>query len=87
MIIDSRQNPNKYVLFDSAFPENNWAQPPISHYNIQFGETIRGELMDIFFQMSNAENYYAAISDDLALIQELEAWDLASDIDLNLLDL
>jgi len=78
MTIDSRQNPNKAIFFDSAFPENQWTQPPISQYNIQFGETIQGEFMNTYFEM---------IPDETILIQELEAWDLASDTDINNLGL
>ena len=87
MTIDSRQNPNKAIFFDSAFPENHWAQPPISQYNIQFGETIQGELMNTYFQISNTQNNYEMIPEEITFIQELEAWDLASDTDINNLGL
>jgi hypothetical protein len=88
ILIDSRENTNGRYLIDSASPEDHWGQPPISRYNIELGiPVLRGDLMLDFYKNWMPDDNFASPTTEISFFEELDAWELASDIDMNEMNL
>lgn len=88
MDINSREKNDTQLLIDSSFPTNNWGQPSISNYSFRSDSAFCGDLMKLWNQeyvhdiIGNANSYSGATLED-----EFKAWELASDLDVNEMDL